>query len=341
MELIGFEKRELEILESILQISTNVSNELERLCTLEIGGLKDSPVYRQALYELIRTINIENEKLKSTELSYSTCDKFIKFLSNQTKLPIFDVKPTTSITNAKHKNIKRVINILTSLMINKTDFHNNILNENLTKQILNLRFSKNKETLMQSLMHSVKIQTAIDTDINSMFLSILEDEINKQLNPKYRLELIKAKYCIATTNKELETFLIETKFNIPNTIYINSKITTQLLQEGEKSYNFIRFAQLKSKAKIEISKLLNIKDSEYNNQNRYINSIITSCYIRALLSLMTNEEIHDFNQEFHNHIESPDYLKEHLTDRISENIIINCFKCFKYDKSKTRILSAK
>lgn len=339
MELSNFDKKELKILEHLLQTSNNVSNIFDRLCTLEMSELKDSNIYTQALQELTRAINIENETYSSAQLSETECYKYIKLLSEKTKLPIFDIRPTTSINNYQHKSIKRVINILTSMMINHPEFHKNILNDSLTQQIMNLQIINQKEDLINGFINNIQIDSTLDYDINCIFLSILEDEINKQKNTIIKNQLIKTKYCIKTTNKELEPFLITTNLNIPKTIFVNSKIKTQLLHAGEKTYNFIRFSKLKSKANNEISKLLDIKDNEYTNSKTESNSIIICCYLRALFTLMTDEEINDFNLQFHNIIENPKYASKHLYDRISENIIISCFKGYKYDKTKTRILS--
>ena len=227
------------------------------------------------------------------------------------------------------------------MMQQSQDFHKNIIPKEFIEEITNLDLKITQSDFQKGIEHSIKIQSALETDIHSMFLSVLENAITLKEYQKYHKNLIKAKYCFSTTNKELESLILECHFSIPSTIYISSRIINELLKESEISYDIIRFAKLKAKAQLEISKLLKLKDSEYSNPTTYIDSIISSCYLRALLSLMTDNEINDFNQEFHDFIDKPEYLKEHLYDRISENIIINCFKCIKYDKRKIRILSTK
>ena len=51
---------------------------------------------------------------------------------------------------------------------------------------------------------------------------------------------------------------------------------------------------------------------------------------------MEENSVDTFNQEIHDTLESPKYLSKHLNDRISENIIISCFKHFKNDREKVR-----
>lgn len=341
MELMGFTIDELSQIESLLQLSTNISNIMDFLYQLEIHGKKDSEEYQQQILELTRAINTENEKYQTLNLTYQQCHKYAKLLSYQTNMPFFDTKPTTSFKNYNNRVVKRIINILITQMMNNKDFHKSIIPETIINQIIKIDNKITEDDFLTSFEHSVKLQATLNGDICCIFLSILEDAIPQRKYKEYREELIKAKYCVATTNKEIEAFLLHCKFSIPKEIYTGTKLTTELLQEENKSYDIIRFAELKSKAQIEINKLLQIKDSDYNNPTTYINSIISSCYLRALLSLMKDDEINDFNQEFHDQIDSHEYLKEHLNDRIGENIIINCFKCFKYDRGRIRILSIK
>ena len=134
---------------------------------------------------------------------------------------------------------------------------------------------------------------------------------------------------------------IGTNFDISDNIYISSKILNELLNEPEISYNFIKRMKLKSTANYNINILLNLTDSDYSDDNTFFNSIIIACQIRALLSLMEGNTVDTFNQEIHDILESPKYLSKHLNDRISENIIISCFKYFKKDREKVRTLSSK
>ena len=56
---------------------------------------------------------------------------------------------------------------------------------------------------------------------------------------------------------------------------------------------------------------------------------------------MSEDVVKRFEHEFIRQIEKPEYLRTHLNDRISENIVLSCFKSCQYDKKRTRILSTK
>ena len=237
------------------------------------------------------------------------------------------------------KKFKRVINILMNHVQNNQEFHQSIINNSLLidTNVIDETTSL-QDSLTRGLNNSFKVQLSLNNDINSMFLSILESYISQS---EYREELIKIKYTIATTNKSLEQLIIGNRFDIPNTIFIGAKFMNELLQESKLSYEIIRFAELKTKAQMEINKLIQIKDSEYSNLSTNIDSIISSCYLRALLSLMSDEDVRNLEKEFELQTEMPEYMYKHLHNQISENIILNCFKSFECDKEKTRILTTK
>ena len=137
------------------------------------------------------------------------------------------------------------------------------------------------DDMLTGLSHSFKIQMSLDSDINYMFLSLLQDHIESS---PYETQLIQVKYCIATTNKELETIFLNHRFQIPKEVFFSSQFINEILQEGKLSFDIARLSSLKPKAQIEINKLLKIPDSDYNNLSTNVNSIISSCYIRAILA---------------------------------------------------------
>ena len=230
---------------------------------------------------------------------------------------------------------------LTNLAETNPNFQKQIIPDEILNTIANLSPGIKKANLLTSLNHSQNINQSLSIDINSIFLSILEDAISYKFNKNIRNKLIEAKYCIIFAHKNLESIMIGYNFNMPPNVYICSKMINEVLKEESASYNIMKFFELKSQAGKEVNYLLAIKDTEYENPETNINSVISQCYLRALLSLMSGEDVDRFNEEFHNEIESEKYLQVHATDRISENAIISCFKLFKQDKGRVRTLSTK
>ncbi|MBQ2872609.1 MAG: hypothetical protein IJE89_01255 [Bacilli bacterium] len=341
MEVYGFNLDDFKILETLLQISTEISNIYDELCELEIKNQKDSKEYRELLTKLHILIKKENIEYQKKQFTYDDCMKYLRLLESKTSIPGMDNRITTSLKHYENRIIRRImINILNILDKNK-DFHQKVIDNGLANAISNIIENLKTEDLVKSVGNSAQIQTALDNDIHSMFLSILEESISYKNNEKYRNELIQAKYCILYTHKNMESMFIHSSFNIPDEVYTSSKMINQLLNQAEMAYRFIKFMKLKSEARQDINVLLTLNDSEYEKHNIFFSSIIITCHIRALLSLMEDRDVNDFNQEIHDILESPKYLEKHQNDRISESIVINSFKYFKNDKAKARILSTK
>lgn len=338
MEIIELNHEELSKLERLLQAASNVSAIIDSLYILEITGKKNSPEYEQKLSTLQKAISFEDQEYEELGINHQECLKFAKLLSAKTNIPIFDIKTSNSFKHYHQRIYKRVINILMSLLQNDEEFHKSILPSSLISEDQKSKMNISDEDMLTGLSHSFRIQMSLDSDINYMFLSLLQDHIDNSL---YATQLTQVKYCIATTNKELETIFLNNRFQIPKEVFFSSQFINEILQEGKLSFDIIKLSSLKPKAQIEINKLLKIPDSDYSNLSTNVNSIISSCYIRAILALMNEDEVKRFEQEFIRQIEKPEYLRTHLYDRISENIILSCFKSFQYDKKRTRVLSTK
>lgn len=341
MELLNFNMKELEQLETLLQLSTEISNIYDQLCKLEINNQKDSKEYNQLITKLNKLIEKENNEYNSKNFTQEECIKYLKLLEIQTKIPAMDNKITTSLKYYDKRIVRRIIINLIGILDRNKEFHKKMISENILKSLNNIVGNITENDLVQGINKSAQVQTAINNDIHSIFLSILEESISSKSNKDYRSKLIEAKYCILFSHKNMESLFIGIKFDIPSTIYTSSKMINQTLNQSDIAYNHIKYIILKSLVKKEINILLNFYDSEYNNDNVYFSSIICQCHIRAILSLMEENEVNNLNQEFHNIIEGQHYLSKHLNDRISESIIMSCFKCFKHDKIKIRTLSAK
>ena len=340
MDVYNFNFDDFKILESLLQITTKISNAYDELCKLEINNQKDSKEYQELLEKLNKLIEKENGEYQKKQFSHEDCIKYLKLLESKTSIPAMDTRVTISLKHYDNRVIRRIINNLLNILDQNKGFHQMVVNNQATNELKNIIGNITEEDLLKGVENSAKIQSAIDNDIHSMFLSILEESISYKSNIDYRNELIQAKYCVLFTHKKMESMFIGNNFNIPNTVYTSSKIINQLLKEPEMAYHLIKHMKLISMAKFDINALLNINDTEYNNHNVFFSSIITACHIRAILSLMESENVDDFNQEFHEILDSPKYLSKHQNDRISESIIINCFRYFKKDREKTRTLSA-
>lgn len=341
MEIYKFNIEDFKVLETLLQISTEISKIYDKLCILEINNQKDSNEFHELLKELNALIKKETHEYKKNNLTHEDCLKFLRLLESKTSIPAMDTSITITLKHNDDKVIRRIMNNLLNILEQSKGFHQKVLDMGMEKPILDIMEGITKEDFLKGIEASTKVGAALENDIQSMFLSILEEAISYKSNTNYRNKLITSKYCILFSHKNIESMFIDNNFDIPSSVYISSKMLNQLLNQPEISYNFTKYMKLKSMAKNDINSLLNITDSEYQNPNMFFSSIIVECHIRALLGLMEGKNVDDLNQEVHDILNSPKYLSKHLNDRISENIVINCFRYFKKDRERVRTLSAK
>lgn len=341
MDKLNFSKEELAKIEEFLKAATRINEIYNKLYHLEINGKKDSEEYNKLLKMLKEAINIENNIYINDNLTLQKCIKMIELLAsapNSTKISNINC---IIEQNDSDIIVRRVINILTNKTLTNKNYAQNLIPKEMFEQLKNLGIPIESKQAYKNLNNDTKVQVAINNDITIVFLSILEDTITFKKYETYRNKLLKAKYDTVFTLKDIEEQIIENKFTIPTTVYINSRFINDLLQSEPQVYNMIKSIEVQTKASMHIIRLLNITDEDYKIENNNIASIIRQCYIRSLLTFMNDDEVYDLNDKFHELVESQNYLETHPYDRISETAIINCFKSLKQDRTKTRILSFK
>lgn len=336
MNLNNFTKEELTIIESFIKSSHNIKNIYEKLEQLDINNLKNSQEYIYLINKLKEEINIENNKYKNANLTTEQKTKIIELLANNPNSSRKDNIDT--IINQQDNDLitRRVFNILINQTITNIDYTKNNIPTELLEFIKDYNLSINDNKINKEINNYTQIQLAISNDINLVFLSILQDNLNLWKYSQYKNNLLKSFYSALFINKNIEEQLINNNFNIDNNVYISSKLINDLLKSNSTIYNIISSILVEPQLDSHISNLLKIKDTEYNYPSINIYSILTECYIRSLLTFLTNERVQYLKNQFHYSIINPTYSKN---NRNSQEIIINCFKNIKQDKSKKRIIS--
>lgn len=331
MNLSDFSKEQLIIIEKLLEIS-NIINELyEQLYYLEITNKKNTTEYNKTLEKLKEKINIENIIYQNTNLTTKQKFKIIELLSKNSK-----TDNITSIINQNeyHKSTRRIINALINQTITNIN-HKESSIELLKKIGININDTKTST----EINNYSKIELAINNDIILVFITLLKENSSLFKYSHYQKELTKALYSTIFINKNIEKYIIDNNFNIDNNIYISSPLINDLLKTNSKTYNKILNIIVENQIRTHIINHLEIKDTDYNDNKKNISSIIRECYIRTLLTFITEKKLNQLNTEFNNLIQNSTYKIQFHNNRISENTILNCFKNVKYDKAKKRIIS--
>lgn len=334
MKKFEFSKDELIEIEELLNISNTINNIYEQLYQLEIDNKIESHNYQKLIDYLKEKTTIENQKY--AKLNYKQCKNIFSFLLTSNKL----LKENNTECLLFQKYDDKIPRRIMSFLSKKIILDENYQQENI-ELINNIGINIPSDEITKILNKNVKIEDAVRTDVLSILLTILNEYISNKKYNKYKNELIKLKYYILLINKDIEEQLLITKFNISNYIYLNSNILTNILKVHQEQYDLIKNIETELSTLIHISELLELKDTDYNNDKKNIESIIRQCYIRALLTLMNEEAVYNLNKKFYDLLNDEEYLKQELKNSISENIIIYCFKCQKQDRPKIRTLSIK
>ena len=324
MNISKFNKEELTIIESFLQSATTINNIYNNIYNLEISSKKETSEYNNQLKLLKEAIEKENKIYHKSNLTIEQKFKIIELLTNSPNS--INLNDINCIINQNENDIinRRIINILIKETIITKDITDSKIPQKINKLIEKLKINTNQEEITKNIFKNSKIELAIKNDITLVFLSIINETLNLFKYSNYQYELKKIIYNTSFINKDIE---------------INSKLINDILKNNQKNYNNILNTIIKSQLKNQILALLEIKNKEYNNNKTNISSIINQCYIRALLTFLTEEDIYIINDKFHKLINSPNYLSKHPNNKISIENIINCLKNIKYDKTKKRIIS--
>ena len=204
-----FNKEELIQLESLLQSATNISKIYDKLCELEIKNQKDTQEYKELITKLNQAIKEEDKKYQDYISNYHQCIKYATFLASKTNAHIFEDTVLTTIRNYDKRAVRRIILKLTNLAETNPNFQKKIIPDAIQNALINICPGITKNDLLAELNHNQRINQSLSMDINSMFLSILEDVILYKANNTIKNKLIEAKYGIIFSHKNLENMMIE------------------------------------------------------------------------------------------------------------------------------------
>ena len=334
MNIINFNEEELTQIEEFLKAATEINNIYNNLYQLEVSGQIDSNDYKKQLEILKESIKNENENYQNANLTFQKSIKIIELLS--ITQPTLKNDNLTYIIEQQDNNIiiRRVINILLTKTINYKDYAKNCLSTGFFEDLKDIEIPIDKEEIYTNFHNEAKVEEAINNDITSIFLSILQEELIKY--PKYREKLLKAKYNTIFINKNIEELLIFNNLEITNIVYLNSKLINDLTKTSPIIYETIKSVEINIKIMSQIKKILNTEDESYTHENASISLIINKCYIRALLSLMNEEELQELNKKIDYLLNNKPYKE---TYQVSEKAITSCLKKAKKDKERVHIIS--
>jgi len=314
-------------------ISTANSIDLiyNKLYELEINNQKDTDEYKKQLSFLNIAIDLENRLYNKLNFDEDKTSATIKYLVKFEFHKDY-IAEEECLLNQDYKNIN--ILRITRKLLNKL--------ESTEKGFKEIYLDNDEEFIGNSLIFvqkQTKILKEISKDIYNSYLLFLKEYINDKNNSLYKNDFIKSKYIFSFIYENIEDQMLKNNYEISDDLYLSSRFLSDIFGVSLDMYNYMKDNYSQKVLEPYISDFIKIRDLDYNNKRNYICAIFNCCYIRACLLNMSDEAINDANYEFHELIESEEYIKNYSNEKISENLIIECFKKVKTDRQKAKKLS--
>lgn len=324
---------DLKRISKILEGSKSIENLYNKLYELELDDKKDTEEYKTQIQYLRYSLDLENRLYQNSNFSADKCSALIKYLIKfKLNKDYIDCEEYIINQDCNNIHILRVLRFLTQQIVNDDGGYKELYLTESDSSIFNM------ENLTKAKQYT-NICNFMENDIHNLFLLFLQELIDNKNYSFYKNEFIRVKYNLSFINSKLEKQMIDNNFNINRDVYLSSKLISDLYGIDLEIYNFMRDDYASAFLDTHISEFLKLGDIDYNERTKSISSMIRSCYIKSYLLMMSDDKIYDCNSEFHEYIESEEYINKHPNDTISEKLIINCFKGVRKDRTKVKRLS--
>ncbi len=329
-----------EQIEAVIKITSSIDILYRRLYDLEINNQKDTDEYKKILEYLDISLEVEKGNYEKMNLSANKCVLIINYLLEQrmSSDPKSDLE-TIILQEDFNRVIRRVISILGSKVLNDHSELQRMIPSQLIEMLQYLGLQNANELVMESIQSSVIMRQAFEKETLNTFLLFLQEVLEDKNYLSFRNRLLKAKYDIIFVNKDIESEMLISNFNVMNFLF-NSKITADFLSLDSNLYKILKNGYGVKISTYQIAELLELSDMDYSSQNTALASILRQLYMRSGFLLLDDEVISDVNYEFHEFVENPNYLNKHKEDKISISVIIQAFRKIKKDREKYGSLSS-
>ena len=285
-------------------------------------------------------LEVENKSYQDANLSSERCAAIFEFLLTD-RVPDGFLSDTESIMSQNYNNrvMRRILGKLIKILFSDPEYSQNIVPDGIMEKYMKTDGFAFDPSLSKSISNSIKLQEALEVDMIRTYLKLLQEFVDSEKLSVYKDDLIKSKYNIAFINGRVERELINNCFEVPDILQLDSMLVAECADLDMEAYKLITNIFGSKESAGQISELLEFRDSEYKDSNKLIESILRQCLMRSAFLFMSDDSISDIYYEFYEFIEGDNYLKRHPNDRISEQIIISCFKAIQKDRKKTSVLS--
>ena len=298
------EKEDYLVLESLIKTSESIEEIYHHLFRLELIDQKDSLEYQKYFDYLKIAIEVENRIYEENDFNTSKCSAFLGVLNDTFKGRFHTAFDSISIKDFKNASLYRVYNVINNRIYENDDIDDEEIDEN---------------------PYSTFIINMLEKETCLLLLSkIASDKKLSQTN------IIRIKYYLSFVNNKLENELIDSVFNVSNSVFVHSYLYANIYGEGDKYSSLVNF-YCYSGALYEIRHILAFNDNDLFKKND--NVIVRLEILKAYLALADDETMADVNDYLNNLV-----YDKHLEDKIIVERLKNLFINIQKTREKLLLL---
>lgn len=297
-------KEEIEIFEKLITLNKKILKLYEQL-------VNKPDEYEKIIDYLSICLDLENDLYK--KLDYSKTEYYLEYLNLDFFKNKFDYDIAISMDLDK-ASIKRIYTIIMTKE-----------NDDIIKNIENNDYST------EDVHNSLILARTIDEDFKRLFAFFLDDLIKQEPNEEFKVRLAKIKYLIYFLNPNLEKELI---FKEEKT-FINTFLTADILNANLDDTKKLIITYIIRNLKKYLVLLINTKDEDYQDKDKYFNTLVYEALIKAWLEMSyTKINFSKYKDTDTNNEKSKNIIQKIVKNRNTYGIIKLRTERIKYESSK-------
>ena len=323
-------------LKEIIKNTESIDSIYKKLYELEINGQKDSKEYNDYLDYLKIALEVEAQIYESGKLDFNRGAALYNYIVED-RLPDHTLTDKESLIAQDYDSrvLRRILGSIKKIM---TSDYKSLQGQMVPPQIVELMraigMPNVNERVSNAVYSSVEIKNAIDHDVFHGFLTFLRDLLNNSKYEEYKPNLIATKYNAAFVDKDVEEDLLEKSFELPEGFYLSVNFAAGVCDTPQRLLDIIKNQKGLDEATHHLIGLVKVHDEDFDDKNKAFGVLLRQCFVRSAFLLMDEELLGELNYQFHNYVESDEYLEENPNDSVGQQKAFDCFKRINEDKKK-------
>jgi len=332
-------KADYEDIHIITVITESILENYNKLIELEAGGEKNSLEYQRVVEQLKSSLQMEPVVYGRIGNSFPKINAIIEHFIDDNKKSESESDFELLISRDEQSlMIRRIANKLASSIAVKDDIKKELqhaLNDGKIEILGDESdVSQLLERLAKNVSNNLDMMYAFKNDDTFCFLTILQNIINSPFQKNIHPVVVSSKYYTSFINEIIEHEMIKNNFEVPSKVYLSANLLGEISRQDSFFTTILR-KKLAIDLVWEQTNLLLEKydDVSLTNSDVKGEASVRTCLIRTGLLSLDYDEIEKLNKQFHEIIETDEYIKSHPTNTDVEDMISHAYSQVKKDRS--------